>query len=186
MVVKMNSSTRSASWILLDGKFRDVNSVAIPFIWIGDQALVERCRNRSIDALQGIFLRGNMAHWHKAGIDEGEKISYASLSSDNGQSGFCERQTTYTWVELPTIKLTQSRSMGNGQQSINGAADLGYEEEIFYGSGFQWSPDGSKLHSALHESEVPDSNAALGVALSKDLQIQYQKLEKEFRCEAFM
>lgn len=176
-VVQINLETGKESRILIDGQELGLNFSNYAFNPDESMALLE-------SELESIYRRSTKAVFHLFDLrtkqlrqlENGEKISYASLSPDNTRVAYVKENDLFYGV-LSTGEKVQVTFDGESNSIRNGAADWVYEEEFSMAKAFEWSPDGSKLaFIRFDEREVPLFSMQLwGTLYPENYQFKYPK-----------
>ncbi|MFO7823719.1 MAG: S9 family peptidase [Cyclobacterium sp.] len=176
-VVKIKLATGEQTAVLIDGRELGLNFTEYAFNPEESMALLA-------SEVESIYRRSSKAVYHlldlKSGklrqLENGEKISYASLSPDNKKIAFVKNNNLY-YEDLLSGEKVQVTRDGETNVIINGAADWVYEEEFSMAKAFEWSPDGNKLaFIRFDEREVPEFNMQKwGKLYPEDYHFKYPK-----------
>jgi len=155
-VVKINVATGEENEVLIDGRELGLNFSNYAFNPEESMALLG-------SEVEPIYRRSTKATYHllelKTGtlkkLENGDKISYATLSPDNQKVAYVKDNDLY-YLDLQTDDKVQVTTDGAKNAIINGAADWVYEEEFSMAKAFFWSNDGKQLaFIRFDEREVP-------------------------------
>ena len=176
-VVKINVATGEESEVLIDGRGLGLNFSSYAFNPDESMALLG-------SEIESIYRRSTRAVYHllnlKTGtlkeLEDGNKISYASLSPDNRKVAYVMDNNLY-YLDLQTNEKVKVTKDGEKNAIINGAADWVYEEEFSMAKAFSWSGDGKKLaYIRFDEREVPVFNMQKwGELYPEDERFKYPK-----------
>ena len=176
-VVRINVATGEESEVLIDGRELGLNFSNYAFNPEESMALLT-------SEVEPIYRRSTKAIYHlldlKTGslkeLENGDKISYATLSPDNQKVAYVKENNLY-YLDLKTNNKVQVTRDGAKNAIINGAADWVYEEEFSMSKAFFWSNDGNKLaYIRFDEREVPVFNMQKwGALYPEDEHFKYPK-----------
>ncbi|WP_439483159.1 S9 family peptidase [Cyclobacterium plantarum] len=176
-VVKIKLATGEETAVLIDGREIGLNFTEYAFNPEESMALLA-------SEVISIYRRSSKATYHlldlKTGklrqLENGEKISYASLSPDNKRVAFVKGNNLF-YEDLQSGEKVQVTMDGQKNAIINGAADWVYEEEFSMAKAFEWSPDGEKLaYIRFDERQVPEFNMQKwGKLYPEDYHYKYPK-----------
>ena len=109
-------------------------------------------------------------------LNEGGKVSYATLSPDGSKVAYVRDNNLY-YKELDDMEEVAVTTDGEFNNIIYGSADWVYEEEFSFAKGFFWSPDSEKLaFYKFDESEVKEYNMQQwGELYPQDYKFKYPK-----------
>lgn len=176
-VVQINLETGEESRVLINGQKLALQFSDYAFNPDESMALlaseVESIYRRSTKAVYHLF---DLRTGELRKLENGEKISYASLSPDNRKVAYVKDNNLFYEV-LTSGKKVQVTFDGESNAIRNGAADWVYEEEFSMAKAFKWSPDGKKLaFIRFDEREVPLFSMQLwGNLYPENYQFKYPK-----------
>ncbi|WP_017730646.1 S9 family peptidase [Nafulsella turpanensis] len=109
-------------------------------------------------------------------LNEGGKVSYATLSPDGSKVAYVRDNNLY-YKELDDMEEVAVTTDGEFNKIIYGSADWVYEEEFSFAKAFFWSPDSEKLaFYKFDESEVKEYNMQQwGELYPQDYKFKYPK-----------
>ncbi|SHN20918.1 dipeptidyl-peptidase-4 [Cyclobacterium lianum] len=176
-VVKINLTTGEQTDVLIDGREIGLDFSDYAFNPEESMALLA-------SEVTPIYRRSSKASYHLLDLntgemrelENGEQISYASLSPDNRRVAFVKDNNLF-FENLRSGEKIQVTTDGQKNAIINGSADWVYEEEFSMSKAFEWSPDGKKLaFIRFDEREVPEFNMQKwGKLYPEDYHFKYPK-----------